>query len=292
MERHEQVSKWRHYMHDRFRGCQFKEPALNQVYQSKIYRALELLRRFKGQWPQVDLPVAMDHGYTSGQSCKIIGEDLKMAYVGSLADYQMVILSGSEKLTLGDFVKRLKQQQCDGQKHFYKTTVHYKGRQDTYWAYCATHRIQGFEKQRLIISFNKEDLSDKPTFSISNRTHWHASGILRIRRHRWPVETFHQESKAEGLDKYQLRDFEAIKTHIAFVSTAYTMLKRAIHDDELLSQFRHWFNITEPPGSLPWLRRLIQLEGLLTLVEFVYLQVCMGQSLHDVLCQLMQPAAS
>ena len=119
---------------------------------------------------------------------------------------------------------------------------------------------------------------------------WHASGILRIRRHRWPIETFHQEGKDEGLDKYQLRNFEAIQSHIAFVSTAYTMLKCALHDDELLSKFRQRLP-TESNGTLPMLRRLMQLEGLMALVEFVHLKVNQGQSMEEIFRQLIHPVA-
>ena len=46
---------------------------------------------------------------------------------------------------------------------------------------------------------------------------WH----IPIRRHRWPVEVYYEEGKAEGLDKYQLRDFEGIQRHVAFVAVVY-----------------------------------------------------------------------
>jgi hypothetical protein len=278
-------------MRDRFRDYQYKEPELSKVYQTKVFRGLAMLRQFRHDYPHIDLPVAMDHGYTSAGACQIIDQELRMAYVGSLAENQKVMLSGAVQMTLAEFQQTLIEQHQSGKTKFYKTTLHYKGQPQTHYAYCATHRIKGFEKQqRLVISFKKEDFHDTPRFSISNRTHWHASGILRIRRHRWPIETFHQEGKDEGLDKYQLRDFTAIKTHIAFVSTAFTMLKRAAHDDALLSTFRQRLQI-EPNGTLPALRRLLQLEGLMALVEFVHLRLGMGHSIEDILQQLLQPVA-
>ena len=59
-------------------------------------------------------------------------------------------------------------------------------------------------------------------FFISNQLHWQAPGITRIRRHRWPVEVYHEEGKAEGWDQYQVRDFEAIERHIGLVAVVYS----------------------------------------------------------------------
>lgn len=293
--RHKEVAKWRTYMRDRYNDYSYKRPELVSVYKTKPFFGLDMLRQFRRQYPDIDLPLAMDGGYTSAAFCKIIDEELKMAYVGSLADYQKVILAGSEQISIEEFVQRIKIQHQtkagqNDKKKFFKTTVHFKGQSIIYYAYCATHRIKGFEKkQRLVIAFRKEDLSDKPYCSISNRTHWHASGILRIRRHRWPIETFHQEGKDEGLDKYQVRNFGAILSNIAFVSTAYTMLKCAIHDDELMSTFRQRLPIGSN-GTPPFLRRMLQLEGLVHLIELVHLKMNQGQSIESILRQVIHSA--
>ena len=93
---------------------------------------------------------------------------------------------------------------------FEPTTINYKGEKETYYSYCKTHRIKHFGRLRRVINHQKEDLSDTPMFFISNRKKWHAQGITRIRRHRWPVEVYHEEGKADGLDQYQVRAFEAI----------------------------------------------------------------------------------
>lgn len=287
--RKEDTQKWRSYVKDRYGDYQYKEPSLGSVYKSKFLIALELLRRFKQQFPEHKLPLAMDGGYTSAAFCKIVSEDLKIDYVGGLIDSQCVILTGSEKITLAQFKDRLLNEHRKGEAKFHKTTVHYKNQKETYYAYCASHHIQGYPKQRLVISYQKEDFSDIPRYSICNRTNWHASGILRIRRHRWPIETYYQEGKAEGLDKYQLRNIEAIKTHIAFVSIAFTMLKRAVHDPELMSMFRQQLQ-TGPDGTLPFIRRLLQLEGLMFLIEYVQLNLNKGDSIETICRHLMPPA--
>jgi hypothetical protein len=48
----------------------------------------------------------------------------------------------------------------------------------------------------LVINYRQADLSDTPTFFISNRLVWQAAGITRIRRHRWPVEALRVTRKA------------------------------------------------------------------------------------------------
>ena len=50
----------------------------------------------------------------------------------------------------------------------------------------------------------------------------YSSYLTRIRRHRWPVEVYYEEGKAEGLDQYQLRDFGAIEKHVALVAVVYS----------------------------------------------------------------------
>ena len=168
---------------------------------------------------------------------------------------------------------------------FKKVTFPYKNGEKTRYAYCATHRIKDYGRKRVVIAFNKEDFKDPPYFCVSNRTDWHARGILRIFRHRWPVEVFHQEGKAEGLDKYQLRDFRAIQTHIAFVSVAYTMLRRALKDDAFMSNLRAKLE-QEFSETAPSLRNVIHVQSLRKLTEFVHLATLQGQSLDKIDYQL------
>ena len=289
-KRKEEVKKWYEYMHDRYKAYQYKRPELQKVYKTKLLIGLDMLRRFQERYPNIDLPVALDSGYTSADACQIIDKELKMAYVGSLTGTQIVILEKDKRLSLTQFKEQLVQAHQSGDIQFVKTTIHYKKVTKSYYAYCGTHRINGYEqKQRLVIAFGYEDFRDAPWFTISNRLHWHASGILRIRRHRWPIETFHQEGKDEGLDKYQLRHFTAIRTHVAFVSVAYTMLKRAIHDDELLSVFRQRILDKDSDGTLPLLRKWLEIHELAALVEMVFLETHKGMSLQQINHQIIDP---
>jgi hypothetical protein len=202
------------------------------------------------QWitehPDEKLPVTFDNWFTQPAFCRFLDQSLKLPYVGTLAGSDQVNLkTGREPLEA--FAARLKQEHLEGlqnggQPIFQRITITYKGEQETYYSYCNTHRIHNFGKHRLVINHCQADLTDNPVFLMSNRLVWRAPGITRIRRHRWTAEVYHEEGKAEGLDQYQLRGFEAIQGHVALVAVVYSLLRAAQHDpalrDELQRQLK------------------------------------------------------
>jgi len=104
-------------------------------------------------------------------------------------------------------------------------------------------------------------LTDNPVFFISNRLRWQATGITRIRRHRWPVEVYYEEGKAEGLNQYQLRDFEGIQRHVAFVAVVYCLLRAAQKDTVLRASLQRQLKITLEGSAVFW-RKVTQAENL------------------------------
>lgn len=281
--RHEKPQEWRNYIRSRYQAGRKKHPGVLSIYKTKNHIAEDLIRKFCAQYPDLDFPIALDNGFTSAELCEAISGELKRDYVGTLRPDQHLIMKGGKKEALKDFAARLKQEHLGqkGKPVFQKVSYDYKGKTNTAYAYCANHRVKGFrKKQRLVVFFFKEDLSGKPNFVIANRLSWYPSGILRIRRHRWPVETYHQEGKAEGLEEYQVRNFEAVQTHIAFVAVAYCMLKCTAHDGALLSSIQQRLQ-TKADGTLPFLRRLMKAEGLLALIEFVLAMERQGHSIES-----------
>jgi hypothetical protein len=138
----------------------------------------------------------------------------------------------------------------------------------------------------LVINHQRADLSDSARFFISNRLDWQAEGITRIRRHRWPVEVYHEEGKADGLDQYQVRDFEAIYKHIALVAVTYSLLRAAQHDHALLHKLQK--NIeTRLDGSAGDWRRNTQAQALWALVSFIAAALSHGQTLAEVVRPLI-----
>ena len=170
---------------------------------------------------------------------------------------------------------------------FRPVTIRFKGEREQYYSYCQTLWIHNFGKLRLVISHRRADLSDSPAFYITNYRQWQAKGIIRIRRHRWPVEVFYEEGKAEGLDQYQLRDFEAIERHVTLVAVVYSLL-RAAQQDHVLQQKLQGELKLKLEGSVPFWRRVSQAHSLWSLALFIKAGLSQGQTLHEVLAPLLK----
>ena len=288
--RDREPQKWHNYIRSRYRLGRKKHPDVEQIYKTKIHLAEQLLRKFCRHYPDLNYPVVLDTGFTSADFCQVITQDLQRDYVGNLRGDQKIIRPGNQSMSLSAFADQLRAEHFDPDKKpvFQKTAYTFRGEKKYFYTYVANHRIKNFEnKQRLVIAFSKEELTGDPYYVITNRLNWYPSGILRLRRQRWPVETYHQESKAEGLDKYQVRNIKAIQSYIAFVVVTYSILQCAIYDDDLLSSIRQRLQ-TETGSTLPFLRRLMQAEGLVILVEFIFLQIQQGRSLDQILKPLSQ----
>jgi hypothetical protein len=281
--------KWRQYLLGVWSRHQGK-PEVAALYESKLLIARRQLTQFVATYPKLKLPVTFDNWYTQPAFCRYLDNELHLPYVGTLAeDNEVVLKTGQETLKL--FANRLKQEhlavvKAGGKPLFHKITIPYKGEKETYYSYCRTLRIHNFGKQRLVINYSQADLSDTPRFYNSNRLYWQASGITRIRRHRWPVEVYHQEGKAEGLDQYQVRDFQAISRHIGLVATTYSLLRAAPHDLALKHKLQRQLKY-ELEDSAPAWRRASCAQSLWSLGVLIASGLAQGQSLSDVLSPLL-----
>lgn len=281
--------KWRQYLVGVWSRHQGKAEAA-ALYESKLLIARRQLVQFVADNPELKLPVTFDNWYTQPAFCRYLDKELRLPYVGTLAEDDKVILQSGQE-TLKSFAERLKQEhlaavKTGGQPLFHKITIPYKGERETYYSYCRTLRIHNFGKQRLVINHTKADLSDSPCFYNANRLLWQAAGITRIRRHRWPVEVYHQEGKAEGLDQYQLRDFAAVSRHIGLVAVAYSLLRAAPHDQDLLHKLQRQLKF-ELDDSVPAWRRASQAQSLWSLAGLIAAGLAQGQSLDQVLSPLV-----
>ena len=281
--------KWRQYLLGVWSRKQ-GQPEVAALYQSKLLIARQLLRRWVEEHPELKLPVTFDNWYTQPAFCHFLDQELEIPYVGTLASDNQVILKRG-RLTLEEFAQQLKQEHLQaiatGEKPiFHKIGITYKGEKETYYSYCRTHRIHNFGKQRLVINFTRPDLSDSPSFYNSNRLIWQSVGITRIRRHRWPVEVYHEEGKEEGLDKYQVRDFQAISRHIGLVAVTYSLLRATPHDPALLHKLQRQLEM-DLEGSTPFWRRATQAQSLWALAGFIAAGLTQGQSLRQLMAPLL-----
>ena len=283
------AKKWRQYLLGLWRRHQHK-PEVGKLYHSKLLLAQQLLSEFVRAHPQNKLPVTFDNWYTQPAFCRFIDKTLKVPYVGTLASDDLVVLKqGPQPSDAFDVQLQQEHHQAlkdGGQPVFRKLSILYKGAQETYYSYCQTHRIHNFGKHRLVINHRKADLSDAATYFISNQLKWQAAGITRIRRHRWPVEVYHEEGKADGLDQYQVRDFEAISRHIALVAVTYSLLRAARHDEALFHKLQRHVQ-TKLDGSAGCWRRHTQAQALWTVATFIATGLSQGQALHDVMEPLL-----
>jgi len=279
--------KWRSYLLGVWQRQQKKHPDLRELYDNKLTLVQDMLQQFVTEHPGLNLPVTFDNWFTQPAFCRYLDQTLKLAYVGTLTDADKVNLKTGQE-TLGDFAERLKQEHLESSKPvFQRVVIDFKGSQETYYSYCNTHHIHNFGKQRLVINHRQADLSDNPTFFNSNRLIWHAKGITRIRRHRWPVEVYHEEGKAEGLDRYQLRDFVGIQRHVALIAVVYSLLRAAQHDPDLRNQLQRQLEVTFDDTPASW-RRAAQAQCLWCLGLFISAGLTQGLPLSQVMSPLLR----
>ena len=283
--------KWRGYLLGVWQRRQKAHPEIRELYDSKLIIVQKLLEQWVKTHPDEQRPVTFDNWFTQPAFCRFLDQTLNLPYVGTLAETDKLHLkSGVDSLK--DFAARLKQEhlealQNQGKPVFQKISIPYKGEREIYFSYCNTHRIHNFGKQRLVINHRQADLSDIPTFFISNRLLWHAPGITRIRRHRWPVEVYHEEGKAEGLDQYQLRDFRAIQRHVALVAVVYSILRAAQHDPVLHHRLQRQLKVKLEGSPAAW-RRASQAQALWCLALFISAGLAQGQSLSHLMAPLVK----
>jgi hypothetical protein len=283
--------KWRAYLLGVWQRQQKRHPDLQTLYDTKLAIAQQMIQSWQTSHPDLHLPVTFDNWFTQPAFCQFLDKTLRMAYVGTLTESDIVNLK-SGPFTLGEFAKKLKEEhlaalKTGGKPVFQKNTVHFKGEKEIYYSYCQTHQIHTFSKQRLVINYRQADLSDNPTFFISNRLFWQANGITRIRRHRWPVEVFHEEGKAEGLDQYQLRDFGAIQRHVALVAVVYSLLRAAQHDPSLQIKLQRQLKVILDGSPAAW-RRATQAQCLWSLALFISASLAQNQNLPQIMAPLIR----
>jgi hypothetical protein len=270
---------------------QTSHPEIRELYDSNLIIAQKLLQRWVETHPDAKLPVTFDHWFTQPAFCRFLDQTLRLPYVGTLAGTDQVNLKTGQT-PLDDFAERLKQEHLaamhhGGQPVLQRITISYKGEAEQYLSYGHTHHLHNFGKQRLVINSRHADLSDTPTFFISNRLVWPAAGITRIRRHRWPVEVYHEEGQAEGLDQYQLRDFGAIQRHVALVAVVYSLWRAAQHDPDLRELLQRQLKVKLEGHPAAW-RRATQAQSLWCLGLFISAGLAQGQTWPEVMTPLLR----
>lgn len=94
----------------------------------------------------------------------------------------------------------------------------------------------------------------------------------------------------QGLDQYQLRDFEAIYRHVALVAVVYSLLRRAQYDRDLLNRLQRHVeaSLDDSPASK---RRTTQAQALWSLAVFISASLVQGMPLKKVMAPLLHAVA-
>jgi hypothetical protein len=286
--------KWRQYLRGLWRRHQQK-PEVQKLSQSQWLFAPQLLSDFCTRRRQDPLPVPCDNWSTPPALCRFFDTTLKGPYVGTLAGDDLVEWQqGQQRFEAFDSARQQPHLQAvkeRGRPVFRTVSITYKGAKETSYSSCNTHHIPNFGKQRLVMHPRPADLADSAPSFLSNTRNGQAAGMTRIRRHRWPVEVYHEEGKADGLDQYPVRDCEAISRHIALVAVTSSLLRAAQHDERLLHKLQRHVQTTLDGSAGRW-RRNTQAQALWTLATFLATGLSQGQTLQDVMEPLVAMFAS
>jgi hypothetical protein len=94
-----------------------------------------------------------------------------------------------------------------------------------YGCFTLRVRIPTLGKVRIVVSCARESLTGRRVVLGTNRVDWDAATIIRLYLHRWPTETFDQDSKGPlGCNDYRMRSAEAMGKHGCLVVVASSRL--------------------------------------------------------------------
>jgi len=97
-------------------------------------------------------------------------------------------------------------------------------REHTYGCFTLAVRIPGLGKVRMVVRFEHESVTGRAVVLVTNRVDWSAAKIIGLYLHRWPTETFAQDSQGPlGFNEYRMRSAEAIGKHGWLVVVAYSL---------------------------------------------------------------------
>jgi hypothetical protein len=294
-QRDKKRKEWVNHIGSRYRYRVKKHPQLRQTYETKVHISERLIRKFVADYPDRHLPVVVDSGFASSEFFTVLHEGLKLDYVADIKAERAISVKAEQFLQAGEFVARLNADHNtvtatnpEGKAVFKKVGYRYRGKKKAAYVYTGVHRLKNHPRRhKIIIHYNHEELKGEPRITVTNRINWSPSKILYLRRLRWPVETYHQQAKSQGLESYQVRNESAIASYIAFVMVAFTMMTKATRDEALLEQLQQRIQ-SEADRTLPFIRRLLQSGAMWTIAEYIYLAAQKGQPLEDVMKPMLK----
>ena len=200
------------------------------------------------------------------------------AWVSRLAKNRLVQVRGSQCESLLSFAKSLPKNSF---KAVQVKTRH--GEIRTYWCFSKCIYVKGWQKVRVVISYDNAKLDGEPIFIVTNKKNWTQPGkIVQLYTYRDPIEHSIRDEKQElGLEGSQMRSEQAVRKHWELSFVAHTFLELG-------------FNPEPPPGmpskdieTIGQKSRLFELEVLQDFVARVQHWVLEGWDTKELIESIM-----
>jgi hypothetical protein len=153
-----------------------------------------------------------------------------------------------------------------------------------YWVFSKAVRLKRYGKKRLAIVHETEDLTDTPSFYLTDALHWEGGRILETWSYRWSSEIFHEFGKqVTGMESAQLRNEEGVKRHFRLNCVAQSLLRRA----PVLESKCEKFQFAKGEATIGQRCRTIAREILHSILELSKRLFMEGKSTEAVMDMLM-----
>jgi hypothetical protein len=149
-----------------------------------------------------------------------------------------------------------------------------------------TVRLKRYQRKRLVIVHEREDLTDPPRFLLTDALHWESARVIQTWSYRWACEVFHEFCKqAAGFEAAQVRNQEAVKRHFRLSCLAQSLLAQTACGGQKSERFA-FARQQQTVGQRLYTLTREAYQNLLHLVQGLFAQ---GQSCEQVLEILMPP---
>ena len=143
------------------------------------------------------------------------------AWVSRLAKSRLVQMAHGGFESIESFAKSLPKEAF---KPVEVQTRH--GQRRTYYCFSKCFMIKGWEKQRIVISYDNPELEGEPIYLITNKKQWsQPQKIVQLYMMRDPIEHLIRDAKQEvGFEDCQQRNEDGVRKHWEMSFTAYTLV--------------------------------------------------------------------
>jgi hypothetical protein len=204
-------------------------------------------------------------------------DEYGQAWVCRLAKSRLVKVSGGNFSSVEEFGKSLPKDVFKPVK--VKTR---QGEERTYWCFGKNMMIKDWKTQRVVISYDNQELDGEPIYLISNKINWiQAYKILDHYIMRDSIEHLIRDNKQElGFEDGQQRRAEAVEKHWELTFTAHAFL-------ELAARVDYPEGMTAPPlETIGQKCRFLETQLLQSLAKLIETLILEGRNTKELLTSI------